>query len=77
MLVVSWLESGGPAVRAPEYAGFGTTIIERITGQSMGGRVQTKYAPSGLAWELRAPAAKLILTPDIGPAVDERVASNA
>ena len=36
-LVVSWQEAGGPAVTTPEYAGFGTTIIKRITGQSMGG----------------------------------------
>jgi PAS domain S-box-containing protein len=76
-LVVSWLESGGPAVQAPEYAGFGTTIIERITGQSLGGRVQTKYAPAGLAWELRAPAAKLIVAPDIAATVNERIVSRA
>lgn len=61
-LVLSWRENGGPAVVAPEYAGFGTTIIERITGQSVGGRVVTTYAPSGLAWELRAPLAALIMS---------------
>ena len=60
-LIVSWEEIGGPAVTAPEYAGFGTTIIERITGQSLGGRVTTIYAPSGLTWELRAPADALIV----------------
>jgi PAS domain S-box-containing protein len=59
-LVISWRESGGPVVAAPEYAGFGATIIERITGQSVGGRVKTSYAPSGLIWELRAPAAAML-----------------
>jgi PAS domain S-box-containing protein len=59
-LVVAWRESGGPAVAAPAYAGFGSTIIERITGQSVGGRVATSYAPSGLTWELRAPADTLL-----------------
>jgi PAS domain S-box-containing protein len=59
-LVLTWRESGGPAVAAPAYAGFGTTIIERITGQSVGGRVVTSYAPSGLTWELRAPADTLL-----------------
>jgi PAS domain S-box-containing protein len=62
-LIVSWQEAGGPAVTAPEYAGFGTTIIERITGQSLGGRVTTIYAPTGLTWELRAPADALIVAP--------------
>ena len=62
-LAVSWRESGGPEVGAPEYAGFGTAIIKRITGQSMGGRVTTSYAPTGLTWELRAPAAGVIGAP--------------
>lgn len=61
MLVISWRESGGPEVAAPEYAGFGTTIIERITGQSLGGAVDTRYDPKGLTWELRAPAAALVI----------------
>jgi two-component sensor histidine kinase len=47
-------------VATPAYAGFGSTIIERITGQSVGGRVATSYAPSGLTWELRAPADTLL-----------------
>jgi PAS domain S-box-containing protein len=59
-LILSWKESGGPAVSAPEYAGFGSTIIEKITGQSVGGRVVTSYAPTGLSWELRAPADTLL-----------------
>jgi PAS domain S-box-containing protein len=58
-LVISWSESGGPIVAAPDYAGFGATIIEH-TGQSVGGRVVTRYAPTGLTWELRAPAASMI-----------------
>ncbi len=59
-LILSWKESGGPNVSAPEYAGFGSTIIEKITGQSVGGRVFTSYAPTGLTWELRAPADALL-----------------
>lgn len=62
-LVVTWEESGGPEVAAPGYAGFGTAIIKRITGQSMGGRVTTSYAPTGLTWELRAPADGLVGAP--------------
>ncbi len=59
-LTVTWKESGGPAVIPPGRSGFGTTIIERITGQSLGGGVVMTYAPSGLVWELKAPAAPLL-----------------
>lgn len=59
-LYVTWRESGGPAVTVPSRAGFGTTIIERVTGQSLGGTVVTSYAPAGLTWELRAPAGPLL-----------------
>ncbi|HEV7275510.1 MAG TPA: PAS domain S-box protein [Devosiaceae bacterium] len=61
-LVVTWKETGGPAVTRPERTGFGTTIIERITGQALGGRVSVTYAPSGLQWEVRAPAGGLVAT---------------
>lgn len=59
-LFVAWREKGGPAVAMPGRAGFGTTIIERVTGESLGGSVVMTYAPTGLVWELRAPAAPLL-----------------
>jgi PAS domain S-box-containing protein len=68
--VFTWREAGGPTVAAPEYAGFGTTILERITGQSLGGRVNATYASSGLTWELRAPA-KALVVPASLPAGEE------
>lgn len=59
-LMVAWREIGGPAIIAPGRAGFGTTIIERVTGQSLGGAVIMTYAPTGLSWELRAPAGPIL-----------------
>lgn len=59
-LFVAWREIGGPAIIAPGRAGFGTTIIERVTGQSLGGTVVMTYAPAGLSWELRAPAGPIL-----------------
>jgi PAS domain S-box-containing protein len=59
-LIVAWRETGGPAIVAPGRAGFGTTIIERVTGQSLGGGVTVTYAPAGLTWELRAPAGPIL-----------------
>ncbi|MHB1101934.1 MAG: hypothetical protein ACYC0C_03960 [Devosia sp.] len=59
-LFVAWRELGGPAVMTPGRAGFGTTIIERVTSQSLGGAVVMTYAPAGLNWELRAPAGPIL-----------------
>jgi PAS domain S-box-containing protein len=66
-LMVSWRESHGPAVATPAEPGFGTAIIRRITGQSMGGRVLTAFEPTGFVWELRAPAAGLRAAPTPAP----------
>lgn len=55
VLHVVWNESGGPRIGTPGHPGFGSAIIRRITGQSMGGDVRTTFEPGGLRWELRAP----------------------
>jgi two-component sensor histidine kinase len=64
-LVINWRETGGPAVAPPERQGFGTAIVQRITGQSLGGMAKTTYAPAGLIWELRAPATSLVQVPPL------------
>lgn len=70
-LFVAWREQDGPAVAAPGHAGFGTTIIERVTGQSLGGSVVMTYAATGLVWELRAPAAPLLsVVQQLAPAAE-------
>jgi two-component sensor histidine kinase len=62
-LIITWRETDGPPVAPPGYAGFGTAIIRRITGQSVGGKVTTEFEPTGLTWELRAPARDLMAVP--------------
>jgi two-component sensor histidine kinase len=46
-LLLTWLESGGPPVRAPDGKGFGTRMIERaLKGEQ--GAADFNFAPDGL-----------------------------
>jgi PAS domain S-box-containing protein len=55
--MMGWTERGGPPARPPERRGFGSTVIESMVKQSLGGAVQLDYAPSGLEWHLTCRAA--------------------
>jgi PAS domain S-box-containing protein len=60
---MSWRESGGPAVRAPERKGFGDVVITHMTAASLRGRVKLDYEAAGVSWTLEAPAANLMSNP--------------
>ena len=62
-LVLDWLESGGPPVRAPRSRGFGTTLIERGFAHELSGRAEIKFLPEGLRARLRAPLGVAVLAP--------------
>ena len=49
---ISWTESGGPPVIAPDRRGFGSTVIERMTRIAFGYPVKLDFAPEGLHWHL-------------------------
>ena len=52
---LSWVEKGGPAVRAPERSGYGSTVTSSMVKWSVGGEVSVDYAPTGLVWRLSCP----------------------
>ena len=58
-LVLSWIETGGPAVRAPQRSGFGSRLLERSLPHELQGRVELTYAPEGVRCEIRCPAEQL------------------
>jgi PAS domain S-box-containing protein len=59
-LTMSWTERDGPPVRLPERRGFGTTVIDAMARQALGGEVQLDYARSGLEWHLTCPRANAL-----------------
>jgi PAS domain S-box-containing protein len=56
LFTMSWIENEGPPVVEPTRRGFGSTVIDTMAKQSLGGEVAVNYAPSGLRWQLTCPA---------------------
>jgi PAS domain S-box-containing protein len=63
VFTMSWTERDGPPVQPPKRRGFGSTVIDSMAKLATDGEVQLDYAPSGLVWRLRCPAAKALETP--------------
>jgi len=57
---MTWIESDGPLVSAPERHGFGTMVMEAMAEHSVDGAVDLDYASSGLTWRLSCPAANAL-----------------
>jgi two-component system CheB/CheR fusion protein len=55
MLVLDWVETGGPAVTTPTERGFGLMLIERGLRQDMQAEVTVAFPPTGVCMRLRAP----------------------
>jgi PAS domain S-box-containing protein len=56
---VLWVESGGPAVHAPEQIGTGISLIRGLVRFELGGQVDLEYPPSGLVCRMQLPLAQL------------------
>ncbi len=56
MIELEWVETGGPAVVAPERRGYGTRFVESALS-AYGGSVALVFAPEGLRAKLTLPAA--------------------
>lgn len=58
-LWMQWAEHDGPPVQPPEKQGFGTRLISKATGHTLGGEVELEYTPTGLSWFLIAPIERI------------------
>ncbi len=58
-VVIAWDEEGGPPVAPPARKGFGSIVIERTVTQIAGAEGVLSFAPGGVQWRFRAPAASL------------------
>jgi two-component sensor histidine kinase len=57
VLVLDWVESGGPAVTAPLRSGYGTSTIRHLIPYEFGGTVALDLAPEGARCRLEIPGA--------------------
>jgi len=55
-LTLEWVESEGPAVVPPTRHGFGSTLLEKVTGRELDGDVRVDYRRSGVRVVLNAAA---------------------
>jgi two-component sensor histidine kinase len=56
---LEWTEHGGPIVTAPTRGGFGSTLLERVTGHELGGSVTQDFRPEGLRVVITADASAI------------------
>ncbi len=56
---LSWTERGGPTVFAPTHRGFGSMLLERITGRELGGYVRIDFHAEGVTALVSADASAL------------------
>ncbi|MBZ9922729.1 histidine kinase, partial [Mesorhizobium sp. BR1-1-7] len=54
-LVLTWRESGGPAVAPPERHGFGSILIRRSLAKVMSSEVAHEFRPEGVFAEISMP----------------------
>jgi two-component sensor histidine kinase/CheY-like chemotaxis protein len=68
-----WTESGGPTTTPPTRRGFGSTLLDQVTGRELNGETQVEYRPSGLRARLTAGPAALAPRPENVPQLAPRV----
>jgi two-component sensor histidine kinase len=56
---LTWAERGGPSVSPPIRRGFGSTLLERVTGRELGGEARTEFAAAGVRATITADATAL------------------
>ena len=55
-----WRELDGPPVAAGVEDGFGRTLLERVVGQALGGKVTLEFASAGVVCTMALPAIRVI-----------------
>lgn len=55
LVVVDWVERGGPEVSAERTPGFGTDLIQKIVAHELRQPVAIRFDPEGVSCTLRVP----------------------
>ncbi|HEX2804297.1 MAG TPA: PAS domain S-box protein [Sphingomicrobium sp.] len=67
---ISWKEQGGPPVVAPKREGFGTKLLNQVSGRQLNARLDFDWRADGLQVKIKLPA-DLFTTGEISGAPDE------
>ena len=81
VLLIEWIETGGPAVMAPTQTGYGTRCIRSLIPYELGGAVDLVFDPAGVRCTIEVPrkrhdsseALELFKISDADPSPNARV----
>jgi PAS domain S-box-containing protein len=62
-----WTETGGPPVVVPTHKGFGSTLLDQVTGRELMGDAAVEYRRAGVTARLRAGPAAVVSRPETVP----------
>jgi len=62
---LTWQERGGPEVEPPTRAGFGSTVIQKLTEASLNATVTIAFNRDGFRWEVDMPANEILSEGDV------------
>jgi len=69
---LDWIESGGPHVSPPTHRGFGSLLLEGVTGRELDGVVTSEFRAGGVRVRIAA-SAKALAVPAAAPVEDKPV----
>jgi PAS domain S-box-containing protein len=61
LMRIVWSEHDGPAAIPPQKHGFGHTVMVAIVEHELDAQVSLTYDPSGIVWEMTAPAQRIMM----------------
>ena len=64
---LTWMEMNGPSVAPPTRRGFGSTLLERVTGKEMGGAATLEFRPEGVRAVITADSSALAVSQSTEP----------
>jgi PAS domain S-box-containing protein len=70
IMLISWKEEGGPPVVPPKRKGFGTRLLNQVSGRQLNAKLEFDWDPHGLQLQIRLPG-DLFVPGHIGGGDDE------
>jgi PAS domain S-box-containing protein len=68
-VTIGWEESGGPSVVAPKRRGFGTRLLNQVSGRQLNAKLEFDWDPAGLRLRMKLPA-ELFVAGALGPVAE-------
>jgi len=61
---LTWRKCGGPPVVPPGRRGFGSTVLEQMTRQTLSAETKAEYLSEGVVWTFACPTSRVLEKPE-------------